>query len=352
MNTSLRSLTVSWPKSPQPVNVWVSILTELPLLEELRLLDALGIMTSTQEQEMTPSVPLPSLTGLTIIDSRPEETVAMLQRLIPAENASIVVKPNSFFGSPGASVAQLLEVLNEKFTPRRHSTSFCNPTYLSLRFTENTNRSGYQLTLSGPPFDDDTNKCPGHRLRHTRLILNLHLRGVRLDKDAVATLLCDMLSKMFSLSSLKVLELDTVYDPHIRDTGLLVPSACRELFPQMSNLRVLSIGAVYIDTNLTQSLGNIGSSSPVSFPILEALTIRHPPPKQSINFSPLFQTLQLRKDAGYPISRVHVCGGLSKQNEIAELRAYLLPLATSLDCRVDYCILPDILADRYIEHVP
>ncbi|KAF7797260.1 hypothetical protein EIP86_008453, partial [Pleurotus ostreatoroseus] len=327
MNPLLRSLKVHWPKAAQSVNVWISILTELPLLEELRLSVAVSTTTSTLEQETTSSVRLSRLMNLVILGAHPEVTVAMLQRIIPAENVGITAEPtsfsrspeetvamyqrlipaanvgitaepSSFSSSPDTSVVQLLEVLNQKLSPRR-------PTSLSLKLGEDTVHGVYDITLWAPPFGDDAKKRPGCATRNTQQILNLHLLEIPLAQDAVATLLCGMLSKTFSLSSLKVLALHTVYDPHMRGTQQLVASARRELFPQMKSLRVLSIDAADIDTALTQSLGNVGSSSTVPFPALEVLTIRHTPLKDTIDFSLLLQTLQLRKDAGYPISRVH-----------------------------------------------
>ncbi|KAF7790221.1 hypothetical protein EIP86_001173 [Pleurotus ostreatoroseus] len=333
MNPSLRVLEFNAPQAVQLSNAaWASMLMELPLLESLLLRNALLPARSqpTLGQPPTSVIHLPKLKHLQISDSLPTEQTSLLQQIIPSHDVRIVFDSWSALPSPVVfPISQFLRIVNEKFVSQRQNTSADYPIGLDLEVIEDMEYGIVRITLWTSLEESHYFGCPGYAAIDTKsAVFQLELQGFRynMSRNALYQLICDMLSRTFSLPKLKAFRLRT------SDT---VPAACWDLFPQMIGLHALSIQPKYRHSDLIRILGisktpvsSAGTAGPLNsipFPTLQVIILQELY-NDNINFELLCEVLRSRNDAGYPIRRIHICPSKLQ----TDLRSRLSQLQSSL----------------------
>ncbi|KAF7798698.1 hypothetical protein EIP86_009922 [Pleurotus ostreatoroseus] len=363
VNPSLRSLIIRHPSTRFTLHEWSTILTELPLLDKLALTCVFPEDELKQPRPKPLSlIQLPHLESLELSADSWINLLSLLHIIVPSANIHLDFRP--WESGPLATrlipyeaYIDILDAINQKFTPREPRNEAVSPNYLSLRITNNTTGCfSMRVTLG----DSDHGYCPRSHVKnnlHTPHLLRFQLNDIDpVEQGTPYKPLCDMLCKTFSLEKIRVMRLGPA-----NSTGLLQNTLLdlRNLFTQLTNIRVLSIrfankdylgdylstllGVSNVENEAEKGAANAIRESQILFPALEVLTVEHPIISAPVaDVEPLRRTLLARKAAGYPISKVHICLStlrrLGKPLVWPDLEPKLLPL-TSLGCTIDHCYI-------------
>lgn len=355
INPSLRALVIKQPHTRYPTTTWAHVLMGLPLLEELNVtcvFPQLALGAALPVNELMPLVRLPHLSSLELLGDNTFDQLSLLKHIAASSDVHITVATMAQARReiPFECYTDVLRTLNQKFAPKQPKTFSC-PTSLALQLPTTGAMAAFAhhslcATLSVIPDSHSNTYCARVPPYETTPSFMLSCAGLDLDHHDFSTPLCDMLGATFAWSKLRKLSLAPShrYIPSADVQGFL---AFRNLFLQMTNLRVLSIGSYYLgpsDCLLTllgdldgpmAEHGNSGAAR-VLIPVLEILTVQG-----LTGFEPLHRALASRKAAGYPLPRVHICCDLSyRQVEPGYLVEALQPAAAplaALGCCVDFC---------------
>ncbi|KAF7798687.1 hypothetical protein EIP86_009911 [Pleurotus ostreatoroseus] len=342
LNPSLRSLYITAPCPPLLVSKWISLLTELPLLESLSLCMALSFGHAQLEQ---PSVHLPRLTFMEITDMAPvDEMIALLERIVPAENIRIrFIQYSEPASDP--QFGQCLKAVSEKLTNRHYEAACNQPTFLRLGVSGGQTGSNDLEIMLWTPSSGIGGTCNCHEhvpfpILHLKLLLRTSL-------EEACRRVCDMLCKILSLGSAKTLHLCSLIDfAHQSEPGTAkLPDAFMDLLLQMPNISAFFINAKYLNPGLfevlggpaTQALtaGSVEGPRFLPLPSLQRLVIEQDFYKDTLNLEAVRRLLLSRQELGLSISHLHIKRGSAI--ELEKLEDSLIPL-TMLGCQVDYCL--------------
>lgn len=367
VNPSLRSLVIIRPHIRHPASTWAHLLTELPLLEHLTLAGAFPVVTGDADsaiQGSMPSIHLPHLSSLRLREDDSIPQLSLLQHTIVSPGVHITFSTRNDRGIriPYERYTGILRTISEKLTRGQHMDSNC-PTSLKITLTDTGTRAAnimHTVIVTLWTDTDDTDEPYCSRFPPERSIVPismLSITGVLALRHSVCPPLRDMLRTTFSWSALRKLSLFSDRMSYfVQDTqGLLI---FKDLLLQMINLRVLAIDSNYPTESLLILLGPVdtplyprvdegtGSAARVLFPLLEILVIKawH---NTDTDYEPFCRPLLSRKEAGYPITKVHIClpgqrtlGSPDFVDPLWKPQAAVVSLAP-LGCSIDFCFGED-----------
>lgn len=360
-------LEIAKPHTQHSASAWANILTGLPLLETLTLTQVFTLLgpenVSPAGRERIPPLRLPHLSSLKLIEDNSLDQLSLLQQITASSDVHITFTTHisDQLSVPLKRYVDILHALSQNFTQGKHLKAV-SPTSFILQLMDNrfpyprvTN--GTVVTLYVTSVDTGESYCSRSRYNPAGTAPTLLLNTVNLDTppEDFFPPLCHMLHTAFSWSALRRLCLQGspfIFTPAQDEAG---SSACRDLFLQMTNLRVLSIEDSYLTdcllpllgvTDTDEGTGRAIRAPRVLFPVLEVLTVIFISSRPYSECKPLNHALQSRKTAGYPVPRVHICSHIFRNINPWDLAPELqvltgVPSLIALGCSVDVCVGPD-----------